>query len=212
MQLEQHEIAIGKRYALILVDLSVGFTNPNRSPLASSADAVIAANQSLLAWFRQQGLPCFFTTVVYDSENQAAVFREKLPALNVLQRGSGLENIDPRLARQPHEPIIEKHWASSFFNTNLAEQLRALQVDGVVITGLTTSGCVRATAVDALQNDLRVIVPIEAVGDRDSEAHQANLRDLQLKYASVLTVAKTLHVLAESLANTSLLRGNHDAD
>lgn len=197
MALAQRDIGAGKTYALILVDLSVGFTDPTRSPLATAADAVIEANQILLTWFRQQGFPCFFTTVVYDNEAQASVFREKLPALNVLQRGSGLEAIDHRLHRQAGEVVIEKQWASAFFGTDLAEQLEAADVDGVVVTGLTTSGCVRATAVDALQHNLRVIVPREAVGDRDEAAHAANLRDLALKYVNVLSLAETLATLDE---------------
>jgi maleamate amidohydrolase len=196
MALESRELVAAKRYALILVDLSVGFTDPGLSPLASDCPQVIEANQRLLTAFRQRGWPVFFTTVAYDNPNQARVFREKLPSLNVLAAGSQLVEIDPRVAPQADEPVLVKHWASSFFGTDLKARLDAAGVDGVMVTGLTTSGCVRATAVDGLQHDLRVLVPEEAVGDRNQDAHKANLFDLQLKYVDVRPLEQCLALLA----------------
>jgi maleamate amidohydrolase len=196
MALESRELVAAKRYALILVDLSVGFTDPGLSPLASDCPQVIEANQRLLTAFRQRGWPVFFTTVAYDNPNQARVFREKLPSLNVLAAGSQLVEIDPRVAPLADEPVLVKHWASSFFGTDLKARLDAAGVDGVMVTGLTTSGCVRATAVDGLQHDLRVLVPEEAVGDRNQDAHKANLFDLQLKYVDVRPLEQCLALLA----------------
>jgi nicotinamidase-related amidase len=92
---------------------------------------------------------------------------------------------------------VEKQWASGFFKTDLDESLRALGVDSLVVTGLTTSGCVRATAVDGLQHDYRVVVPAEAVGDRNQDAHRANLFDLNAKYADVLDLECVLELLEE---------------
>lgn len=195
MSLQSRRLTAARRYALVLVDLSLGFTDPGLSPLASDADSVLEANARLLAAFREHSLPVFFTTVAYEHADQAVVFREKLPALEVLQAGSGLERIDPRVAPKEGEPVLVKQWASGFFATDLAARLRAAGVDGVVVTGLTTSGCVRATAVDALQHDFRTVVPREAVGDRDPEAHLANLKDLGIKYADVLSVDETLALL-----------------
>ena len=195
MSLQSRRLTAARRYALVLVDLSLGFTDPGLSPLASDADSVLEANARLLAAFREHSLPVFFTTVAYEHGDQAVVFREKLPALEVLQAGSGLERIDPRVAPKEGEPVLVKQWASGFFATDLAARLRAAGVDGVVVTGLTTSGCVRATAVDALQHDFRTVVPREAVGDRDPEAHLANLKDLGIKYADVLSVDETLALL-----------------
>lgn len=195
MSLQSRRLTAARRYALVLVDLSLGFTDPGLSPLASDADSVLEANARLLAAFRERSLPVFFTTVAYEHGDQAVVFREKLPALEVLQAGSGLERIDPRVAPKEGEPVLVKQWASGFFATDLAARLRAAGVDGVVVTGLTTSGCVRATAVDALQHDFRTVVPREAVGDRDPEAHLANLKDLGIKYADVLSVDETLALL-----------------
>jgi len=196
MQLESNVLKRGDRYALILVDMCVGFTDPALSPLASEAGSVVEANQRLLAHFRERDWPVFFTTVAYSDESQAAVFREKLPALNVLQVGSGLEEIDARLAPRQDEPVLVKHWASGFFATDLHKRLQVAGVDGTVVTGLTTSGCVRATALDSLQHNYRTLIPREAVGDRDAAAHEANLRDLGIKYVDVLSLEDTLEFLA----------------
>lgn len=195
MQLKSNVLRRGNRYALILVDMCVGFTNPTLSPLASDADSVVAANQQLLAFFRERHWPVFFTTVAYSDESQATVFREKLPALNVLKAGSGLEEIDARLEPRSNEPVLIKHWASGFFATDLHARLQADGVDGTVVTGLTTSGCVRATALDSLQYNYRTLVPREAVGDRDASAHEANLRDLGIKYVDVLSLEEVLGFL-----------------
>ena len=194
------QIAPAQRYALVLIDISRGFTDAQNSPLGTSCDSVVAANQQLLDWFRQPavkaaGWPVFFTTVSYQHDDQARVFREKLPSLNVLQQGSEWVEIDPRVAPAADEVVITKHWASGFFATDLAAQIKQAGCDGIVVTGLTTSGCVRATAVDGLQHGFRVLVPREAVGDRDSAAHDANLKDLQTKYADVISLQQTLDLL-----------------
>jgi len=198
MSLESRSLTRARRYGLVLVDLSIGFTNPALSPLASDADAIIEANSTLLALFREQGWPVFFTTVAYSDAHQASVFREKLPALDVLSAGSVLVDIDPRVAPRAGEPLVVKQWASGFFGTDLHQQLQAANVDGVVVTGLTTSGCVRATAVDSLQHNYRTIVPVEAVGDRDAAAHDANLRDLGIKYVDVLSLEQTIRLLSNT--------------
>ncbi|EMP56967.1 N-carbamoylsarcosine amidase [Marinobacter santoriniensis NKSG1] len=195
MALPSNVLKRGQRYALILVDLSVGFTDPSRSPLASESDDVVEANRVLLERFRERGWPVFFTTVAYSEPSQASVFREKLPALNVLEAGSGLVEIDSRLQPRSDEPVLVKHWASGFFGTDLDDRLKAAGVDGTVVTGLTTSGCVRATALDSLQHNYRTLIPREAVGDRDSDAHEANLRDLGIKYADVMSLSGLLALL-----------------
>ena len=100
------------------------------------------------------------------------------------------------LAPKANEPVIEKHWASAFFGTDLQARLTAAGADSLVVCGLTTSGCVRATAVDGLQHDYRVVVPREAVGDRDAAAHEANLFDLDAKYADVVSMDELFQLLA----------------
>ena len=185
--LQHNQLGLAQSPALLVVDMINGFTDPD-SPLGTHCPDVVAANIELLAAFRNSGRPIFFTTVVYYDDQQASIFRAKVPALNVLQPGSRWVAVDSRMERQVSEPLIEKQWASAFFGTDLSKQLRALAVDSLVVTGLTTSGCVRASAVDGLQNNFQVVVAREAVGDRNLDAHQANLFDVNAKYADVLGV------------------------
>ncbi|MBT3798366.1 MAG: isochorismatase family protein [Porticoccaceae bacterium] len=185
--LEQKNLGLATNPALIVVDMINGFTDP-KCPLGSHCQEVVAANCELLAIFRAKGLPVFFTTVVYHDDQQATVFRAKVPALNLLQPGSHWVAVDPKMRRADSEPLIEKQWASAFHKTDLDDQLKALGVDSLVITGLTTSGCVRASAVDGLQNNYQVVVAKEAVGDRNPAAHEASLFDLGAKYTDVQSI------------------------
>ncbi len=194
MDLERTSIGLGRRPALVLVDLIKGFTNPD-CPLGSECPEVVAANAKLLGLFRARGLPVFYTTVVYHDEEQASVFRGRIDALNVLQPGSEWIEVDPALAPEPGEQLIEKQWASAFFATDLDAQLRAAGADSLVVTGLTTSGCVRATVVDGMQYNYPVVVPREAVGDRNPDAHEANLFDMNAKYADVVAMAELEEML-----------------
>jgi len=194
--LERASQGLGQRPALVLVDIINGFTDPD-CPLGSTADDVVEANRKLLAAFRSKGLPVFFTTVIYHHDSQARVFRDRVPALELLKPGSHWVEVDPRLAPVEGERVVEKQWASGFFKTDLDESLRAIGVDSLVVTGLTTSGCVRATAVDGLQYDYKVVVPAEAVGDRNQDAHRANLFDLNAKYVDVLDLARVMLLLED---------------
>lgn len=191
MNLERNSLGLGKKPALLVVDMIRGFTDP-ACPLGCDCPEVVAANQKLLDGFRSAGQPIVFTTVVYHHEDEARVFRDRIDALNVLTPESDWVKVDSRLSVHPGDVLIEKQWASAFHKTNLDEQLRAMGVDSLVVTGLTTSGCVRATAVDGLQYDYRVVVPREAVGDRNAAAHEANLFDLHAKYADVVSLDDVL--------------------
>lgn len=131
----------------------------------------------------------------YRDTNAASVFRERLPDLNILLPESRWVAIDPRVAPTNTEPVIEKHHASGFFGTSLAADLKSAGADCVVVTGLTTSGCVRVTAVDALQHNYRTFVVSDAVADRNAEVHAANLHDLEAKYAQVLNADELLAML-----------------
>jgi nicotinamidase-related amidase len=195
-------VGFGKRPALIVVDMSVGFTDP-ASPLHCELEPVVDAIERLLAVVRAARLPVVYTTVAYDeaAKEKARVFIDKVPALLTLEAGSRWVEIDPRLAPRPGEPVVTKLFASAFFDTTLASLLMVQQCDGVIVTGASTSGCVRATAVDALQHGYRVVVPREAVGDRNPSAHEANLYDLDAKYADVLPLDAVLeHVGQFALA------------
>ena len=187
----------GETPALVVVDMCNGFTDP-RSPLACDLDGAVAAIRRLLGEFRAARFPVIFTTVCYDDlgKQAAAVFLEKIPALLVLEPGSPWVEIDPRIAPVEGEPVFSKYFASAFFGTALASMLAAAGCDTVIVTGASTSGCVRATALDALQHGYRVVVPREAVGDRNAAAHEANLYDLDTKYADVVPLEEVLSELA----------------
>ena len=189
--LQKKILGLGNHPALIIVDVVNGFTDPD-CPLGVEADSVVAANITLMEAFHQRKLPVFLTTVIFRDDQVARVFRDRLPALELLKPESNWVDFDARLPIADSDIVIEKLHASSFHGTNLNAQLRELNVDSLVVTGLTTSGCVRATTVDGLQNDYRVVVPIEAVGDRDLEAHNANLYDMNAKYADVVSVGEVI--------------------
>jgi nicotinamidase-related amidase len=192
---------LGERPALVVVDMSVGFTDPE-SPLACDLEEVVDAVGLLLAAARRAGVPVLYTTVAYDEEGKrrAAAFIEKVPALLTLEAGSRWVEIDPRIAPEPGEPVLRKLHASAFFETELAGLLGASGCDSVIVAGASTSGCVRATAVDALQHGYRTVVPREAVGDRNADAHEANLYDIDAKYGDVVPLAEMLAQLEELTA------------
>lgn len=185
-------LQLGKRPAVVAVDFSNGFTNP-QSPLGGNFNVQIEANLTLIKAAKEHNIPVFFSTVVYDHDQQASVFRQRLPALNILQRGSPWVDIHSKLSPYVEkERLIEKHFPSAFFGTNLAQKLAQLKVDSLIITGLTTSGCVRATCVDALQYNYVSVVVEEACGDRNQQAHDMSLHDMHAKYAQVMSLAESL--------------------
>jgi len=147
-------------------------------------------------YFTRQFPPDYqFAMHWYESASEARVFREKLPALNVLTRGSEMVSIDSRLPVTVDDRVFRKTHASCFFGTELDLWLRQAGVDSLVITGFTTSGCVRATAVDALQYNYRAVVIEDAVGDRDTPAHHANLYDIGAKYGDICTLREFEHAI-----------------
>lgn len=194
--LDRKSQGLGNRPALLIIDIINSFTDPD-CPLGSESGDVVEANRQLLHAFREKQLPVVFTTVVYHDESQARVFRDRVPALDILEPGTRWVEVDPRLRPRSDEPVIEKQWASGFFKTGLEDLLKEQGVDSLVITGLTTSGCVRATAVDGLQHDYKVVIPAEAVGDRNDDAHRANLFDLNAKYADVLNLEEVLKLIED---------------
>ena len=167
----------GRRPAVIVVDLSSGSPTRRRRS-APRLDDVVAATRTMLDAAREAGLPVVFTTVVYDDANEraAAVFLRKVPALRVAPARHAWIEVDARLGRRDDEPVLVKAFASAFFGTPLAAILAGH--DCLLVCGATTSGCVRATVVDALQHGLMPVVPRECVGDRWPAAHEQALRRL----------------------------------
>lgn len=187
---------MGERPALVVIDVNKGFTDP-ASPLVCELDGVVGAIAELLEAFRGAGLPVVYTTVAYDAAglHAARVFLDKIPALRTLVPGDRWVEIDDRIAPRPDEAVIVKYWASCFHETPLASLLASERCDTLVVTGASTSGCVRATAVDGLQHGYRVIVPREAVGDRNPAAHEANLYDIDTKYGDVVPLADVVRAV-----------------
>ena len=188
-------LGVGERPAIVVVDLNLGFTDP-ASPLACDLDDVLVSCRSLLDAGRAGGVPIFFTNIVYDDVNAAAaaVFLRKVPALRVLSPGSRWVEIDPRLGRLASEPVIVKAHASAFFGAPFAALLAGR--DSLVVCGASTSGCVRATVVDALQHGLAPVVPRECVGDRSVRAHEQALEDISGRYGDVLGVGEVIAALS----------------
>lgn len=188
----------GRRPALIIVDMTLGFTDPE-SPLACDLEGPVSNIQKLLHAARDAEIPVLFTTVAYRESDKvtAAAFIAKVPALLTLEAGSRWAEIDPRIAPLETEPVLNKLFASAFYGTGLPSALAAAGVDTLITTGASTSGCVRATAVDALQYGYRPVVPREAVGDRNPEAHEANLYDIDAKYGDVVPTDEVLRYLQE---------------
>lgn len=189
-------LGIGPRPCVLLVDFINGFTNPEMSLGAEMASELQQASR-LIAAARNCKIPVLYSTIEFDLPDaaDAHVWGKKIGGLKMLMRGSRASAIDERVARQSEELLISKKGASSFFGSNLVAELIRLQVDTVILAGCTTSGCVRATAVDACQFGFRPIVASDAVADRLPEAHEQALKDITLKYGDVLTVTQISHAL-----------------
>jgi maleamate amidohydrolase len=189
---------VGRRPALVVVDINNGFTDP-ASPLVCDLDETVEAIAALLEAARRSETPVVYTTVSYGEGDRVAArtFIEKVPVLLTLEAGSRWTEIDRRIAPLETEPVLNKLFASAFFGTPLGSLLAAQGCDSVIVTGASTSGCVRATAVDALQYGYRPVVPREAVGDRDPAAHAASLHDIDLKYGDVVSLEECLTALEE---------------
>lgn len=189
-------VGFGQRPALLAVDFITGFTDL-RSPLAGDLDSQLDATNRLLDPARAAGIPIVFSTVAYDAELQeAGIWIRKIPASSWLVEGSEWVEVDERLGQRPNETTLVKKYASCFFGTDLAARLVSRRVDTLIITGCTTSGCVRATAVDACSFGFHTIVVEEAVGDRAALPHAASLFDIDAKYGDVVGLDETLAYLS----------------
>ena len=174
-------ITPGSRPAVLVVDFSRGFTDPECT-MGSDLTSEVEATTRVLAAAREKGLPVIFTTIGFEPNlKDGSLWLQKAPGLADLQVGGKWVDIDPRLERAEDEVVILKKGASAFFGTNLPSVLVSLGVDTIVLCGATTSGCIRATAVDLLQYGYPTLVPRECVGDRAQGPHEANLIDIQAK-------------------------------
>ena len=198
----------GRRPALLVIDFVRAYLVPG-SPLYAGVEAARDACGELLGAARAAGIPVLHTNVRYQPGGRdGGVFFRKVPALACFEAGAhpDLAAFAEGLEPVAGETVITKQYASAFFGTSLASTLTALGVDTVLIAGVSTSGCVRATAVDACQHGFVPFVVREAVGDRHEAPHAANLFDLQAKYAEVVTLGQARDYLA-TWPETGNLRG-----
>ncbi len=188
-------LGFGERPALLMVDFVKAYLVED-SPLYAGVETVRDNCASLLAAARSAGIPVLHTNVSYQPGGaDGGLFMRKLPLLKVFEQGSPLGDFVDGLEPAAGETVITKQFASGFFGTELANILSSLDVDTVLIAGVTTSGCVRATALDALQNGFAPVVVRDAVGDRNPAPHEANLFDLQAKYADVISLSEAIEYL-----------------
>lgn len=186
----------GTTPAVLAIDLMRAYFEPG-SPLLLPSAACLAPAAAVIAAARERGAPVVHTVVRYGpGGHDGGVFMRKIPALQAFVGETAEGELMPEVAAAPLETVVAKQYASAFFGTSLASMLRAQGVDTVVIVGVSTSGCVRATAVDAIQHGFIPIVVGDAVADRDDAVHEGSLYDLQAKYAEVVGSRAALEYLA----------------
>lgn len=196
------KLGFGASSALILIDFTRGFADPAVLGGGNIQDAV-THSATLLSRARRAGIPIAYTRHVYAPDgSNFGLFNIKLPSNNLLTADSTNAEIVPELTPEPGELVIDKQYPSAFVGTNLASWLAAKRVDTLIISGCTTSGCVRASAVDAMCAGFRPMVVRNCVGDRAIGPHEANLFDLEQKYADVISLQEALDNLPANNSNT----------
>lgn len=191
------QLPFGESPAVLIVDVVMAYLDP-ASPLYAGVEGALASCERLVAAARTASVPVIFTNVEYQpGGTDGGVFYRKVPALRVFDRGSSLGAFPPTLQPLPGELIVTKQYASAFFGTPLASSLSASGIDSLLIGGFSTSGCIRATALDACQHGFIPFVVSDACGDRHPDPHAANLFDLQAKYAEVVGESDVLKLLAD---------------
>ena len=191
------KIGFGRKSALIMVDFMQGYTTPGAPLYAPGVVDAVAASRDLLAEARSRGVPVIHTNIRYHADfSDGGVWVKKSPVMKAMVDGNPMAEFCPAVAPLPGELVITKQYASSFFGTSLASTLHAAAVDTIILAGCSTSGCIRATAVDGLQHGFHVIVARECVGDRHPDPHEANLFDINSKYGDVVARAEVIAYFA----------------
>ena len=186
-------IGFGTRPAVLVIDFVRAYTTPGAPFFAEGVVTAVRDTVPLLAAARAAGVPVLHTKVLYHpSGRDGGMFMRKVPALRLMVPGEPLAEIDPLVAPLPDEIVVVKQYPSPFFGTSLAATLTSSGIDTLILAGCSTSGCVRAGAIDAVQHGFRVIVPRECVGDRHQAPHDANLFDINAKYGDVLPAAEVI--------------------
>ena len=191
------KVGFGRNPAVVVIDFTLAYTTPGSPFFAEGVVRAVADTVPLLQAARAAGIPVIHTKVMYHpSGADGGWFVRKVPALRKLVPGEPLAEIDPKVAPLPEEVVIVKQYPSPFFGTPLAPMLATLGVDTLILAGCSTSGCVRAGALDGVQHGYRVIVPRECVGDRHDGPHDANLFDINAKYGDVVGRDEVIQYLA----------------
>lgn len=188
-------LGFGDKPALILVDFVAAYFEPD-SPLYAGVEGALASALRIRDAAREAGIPVYYTNVVYqEGGTDGGVFFRKVPALEVFITGNPLGNWPAGLEPTADEVVISKQYASAFFGTSLGAALTAKGIDTLIITGVSTSGCIRATCIDAVSNGFIPIVVSDACGDRHDAPHEANLFDMNAKYGDVVGEASVMNYL-----------------
>jgi len=189
------KLAFGKRPVLLIVDVVMAYLDP-ACLLYAGVESALESNVRLAAAARAAGVPIVFTNVVYEAGGiDGGMFFRKVPALKTFERGAAAGAFPPTLQPLAGELVISKQYPSAFFGTSLASTLHAAGVDTVMVTGFSTSGCVRATALDALCHGFAPFVIREACGDRDVRPHEQNLFDMAAKMAEVVGESEAIGLM-----------------
>lgn len=190
------KLGFGKHPALLIIDLTVGWTDPTYR-LGSNLDSVVAATKEVLELSRKKKIPVIYTVIAFHHTlKDAGLWAKKIPALADAVENTKASQVDPRIKPKPNEIVLIKKYSSAFFGTNLASLLNNLGVDTIIVTGCSTSACIRATVTDGLGYGFRPIVPRECVGDRAPAAHEWNLIDIDAKFGDVVSKKDVLKYLS----------------
>lgn len=194
-----NRLGFGQRPALLMIDFMQGYTTPGAPLYAPGVVEAVAQAESLLAAARQAAIPVIHSQIRYHPQHQrdGGIWVQKAPVMRDMVEGSPMAAFCPGVLPLADEVVITKQYASAFFATALAPLLVSLGIDTVLIAGCSTSGCVRASAVDALQHGFRPIVVRECVGDRHEAPHEANLFDIDSKYGDVVSKAAAQEYLGQ---------------
>lgn len=186
----------GGKCALIVVDMVMAYLDP-KSPLYAKGEAALAVTAQLADMARANGVPVILTNVEYSPDGrEGGMFFRKVPALANFIEGSALGAFPEELGPKDGDSVLTKHYPSAFFGTSLAPMLMAQGVDTVLICGYSTSGCIRATALDALCHGFVPMVVADGCADRDPRPHEANLFDIQAKIGEVIASDRATELLA----------------
>ena len=184
----------GERPAVLIVDPARAYVDPE-SPLYAGVEEPVRRMRELAGEARRLGIPVLITRVLHEFPGDGGLFARKVPASSAFRAGNPMGDWIDGLEPTATDVVVTKQYPSAFFGTSLAAALTARGVDTVVIAGLSTSGCIRATTLDALQHGFVPLVVREAVGDRNAEIHESNLRDIDAKAGDVIALADALDYL-----------------